>query len=44
MHTERFRLAAPGWAIILRPLRGLGLLLETVWKSDERCRAHYTWN
>ena len=24
--------------------RGLGLLLETGWKSDERRRAHYTWN
>ena len=24
--------------------RGQGLLLETGWKSDERRRAHYTWN
>ena len=26
------------------PPRRLGLLLEPVWKSDERRRAHYTWN
>ena len=29
-------------SIFLRPLQGLGLLLEAVWKSDQRLRFHYT--